>query len=87
MRGNCNPRQGAINATRLLEANNLDIPVYIGQTRNLLPGPVSTPDGTFHGQDGFGDVLETKEYSFPTQSASEALVKIFNDQKGNGSND
>ena len=30
VRGNCNPRQGAINAARLLEANNLNIPVYIG---------------------------------------------------------
>ena len=30
VRGNCNPRQGAFNAARLLEANNLNIPVYIG---------------------------------------------------------
>jgi len=81
VRGNCNPRQGAINAVRLLEANNIDVPVYIGQSRNFLPGPVQTPDGTFHGKDGFGDVLETKERTFPTQSAPDALVKIFNEQK------
>ena len=31
VRGNCNPRQGAINAVRLLEANNIDVPVYIGK--------------------------------------------------------
>ena len=57
----------------------------LGQSRNFLPGPVQTPDGTFHGKDGFGDVLETKERTFPTQSAPEALVKIFNEQKGIGS--
>ena len=53
-----------------------------GQTRNFLPGPVQTPDGTFHGKDGFGDVLETKNYMFPEETAPNALVRIFNEQKG-----
>ena len=49
-------KQGALNALRLLKANEISLPVYIGQSDVLLPAAKSKPCSEYHGKDGFGDV-------------------------------
>ena len=56
MTGNCMAKQGALNALRLLKANEISLPVYIGQSDVLLPAAKSKPCSEYHGKDGFGDV-------------------------------
>ena len=54
--GNCMAKQGAFNVLRLLKANEMSVPVHIGQSDTLVPLIKPKPCSEYHGKDGFGDV-------------------------------
>lgn len=54
--GNCIAKQGAFNVLRLLKANEMSLPVHIGQSDVLVPSAKPKPCSEYHGKDGFGDV-------------------------------
>ena len=48
--------QGALNVLRLLRANEISLPVHIGQSDVLVPSAKPKPCSEYHGKDGFGDI-------------------------------
>lgn len=87
--GNCSPRQGALNARRILKIFGKEslIPIYIGCDQPLLPQDQLNSSSHYHGIDGMGDAPDVypkleKNAEFPEESAAEAMVKLARSHPG-----